>query len=584
MKHLTILFLHLLLPTFLTTQPPLSTTPDLIDILSTSSPRNKCEERSRSCGHCTADPDCGFCQEWLGEGSSPAFEESCLPGNDDQPDDNDRQCRTSGKNWFYENCNDYVAEDSGKKRDTRYTLSSSTGTLENPPPAVVVHTDVTTPITISTTSSSSILELSSKQKIKDQAQTNAVPIDMTDPFRDPSIPIRAAPYMPCCQVCVSQFYKATDFLETNEVMKTKIIHRFHAWRVQGGPRSPDTGKPHIDERILPDTHYPAAAGTAATSTTTAFSTSRKRGSSKKKMAISTLKIRESSRTKDEQRKKGSVTEQGTAAATLQSTLRFREIQRRKGFIPGGAAKGGAGATPPAAAAAANKAGAATAPKSGAKSKAAASKKGGSAAAAKGGSKAGSTSDAKAGGASGEKAGASALAKTGAPVGGSAKGGGVDAKAGAKAGAAAKAGVPLPPPGVGGMGGGMGGGGMGGGMGGGGGMGSLMGAAAGGAALATSWSKLKDPGLNSIKMMTMGGCACHSTLCYFLFLCLFAIFLTFFFFFFFFSSFSFSSSCFIYPSVILSFFQSLTVCAVNSVQLILFHRHNRGYRRTMAAVL
>ena len=34
-------------------------------------------------------------------------------------------------------------------------------------------------------------------------------------------------------------------------------------------------------------------------------------------------------------------------------------------------------------------------------------------------------------------------------------------------------------------------------------------------------------------MTMGGCACHSTLCYFLFLCLFAIFLTFFFFFFFF---------------------------------------------------
>ena len=311
--------------------------------------------------------------------------------------------------------------------------------------------------------------------------------------------------IPCCQVCVSQFYKATDFLQVDEQTKTDIVHRFHAWKVTGAFLSV-TGKPVIDERLLPRKHIklntkaklptnPHRRGTP-----TALSSTRTTAIGKTTPTNVLLSLLETSK-----HKKG-----GEGAAAVSALSSPKDGATAPPASTALAKSGGASAATPKAGAsstsAAAKGGAAS--KVGADSKAGSKSKGGSkggsSAAAKGGNKAGATS-AKSGGASsssksgakGAKNGASASAKgganakTGTKAGAGAKSGGV----GAKSGTSGKSGggqpppysppppTPQPPPMEG---------------------ADLIGAMAGGAAMIPSaWSSLKDPGLNSIRLAHTG---------------------------------------------------------------------------------
>jgi len=304
---------------------------------------------------------------------------------------------------------------------------------------------------------------------------------------------------------VSQFYKATDFLQVDEQTKTDIVHRFHAWKVTGAFLSV-TGKPVIDERLLPRKHIklntkaklptnPHRRGTP-----TALSSTRTTAIGKTTPTNVLLSLLETSK-----HKKG-----GEGAAAVSALSSPKDGATAPPASTALAKSGGASAATPKAGAsstsAAAKGGAAS--KVGADSKAGSKSKGGSkggsSAAAKGGNKAGATS-AKSGGASsssksgakGAKNGASASAKgganakTGTKAGAGAKSGGV----GAKSGTSGKSGGGQPPPytpppptpqqprmeGA-----------------------DLIGAMAGGAAMIPSaWSSLKDPGLNSIRLAHTG---------------------------------------------------------------------------------
>ena len=166
----------------------LHTTPiDNEDIQSTDQEIHNCQSRKSSCGLCISDPNCGYCQEWLGEGTSPAFDISCIPGTDNRPNDIDRQCRTINKNWFYEDCNGFVNEDSGSI-DQRFPLLTNTGTIENPPPLLPYQFFSPPPSPHS--SATKIKPSSSKKTILLEVKTGKGPaFDPFNPMRDPTLPI-----------------------------------------------------------------------------------------------------------------------------------------------------------------------------------------------------------------------------------------------------------------------------------------------------------------------------------------------------------------------------------------------------------